>query len=181
MTRCFIAVLLFTVLIGCDASQHEFVTPTPELAEQEPQSLSTDETANGPLPAIVKLLPGEWGTSHSDEGFFESWENQGDTLLKGIGYQIDNKAVTFEETLMMKLENGHLAYIAMVADQNGSKAISFPLIEASDNHFQFYNPDHDYPQQITYDFVTDSLLIITISGLIDSIWDNQNISLMRQH
>ncbi|NJN42986.1 MAG: hypothetical protein HC811_12910 [Flammeovirgaceae bacterium] len=53
-------------------------------------------------------------------------------------------------------------------DQNEGKPIPFKKSFSDKSTFVFANPQHDFPQTITYSFQSKDDLTVTISGIIES-------------
>lgn len=110
----------------------------------------------------LKLLDGDW-TTYEGSLFNESWEVINDSLLKGVGFSLLGSDTVFSEKLLLKREGDSVYYGAMTGTNN-SYAF-FKLKEAKYRYWVFQNPDHDYPNIITYEFEDDTLLEAITSNI----------------
>jgi hypothetical protein len=53
-------------------------------------------------------------------------------------------------------------YEATVSDQNSGKPVRFKLIGLTDNKMIFFNPEHDFPKKVEYEFLDDNHLLATV-------------------
>ena len=95
---------------------------------------------------------------------FEDWEIVDSGHLKGIGYELKNGMRKDLEILALGYKAGVLTYTAIVAGQNEGKAIDFPLASYHDRTYIFENPDHDFPQKISYRLAALDTLKVRVSG-----------------
>jgi hypothetical protein len=54
--------------------------------------------------------------------------------------------------------------IFYIAQPNGGTAVLFKLVKINDNEAVFENPQHDFPQRITYQRMIDGSLLAAIEG-----------------
>ena len=98
-------------------------------------------------------LIGCWMTP--DGSAQEVWVADSDGGLSGFSVSIADNKVSFYETLTIRPgDDGALVY---TAHPSGQATTSFTATEMTENSVLFVNPDHDYPQQIRYTRVTESL------------------------
>ena len=71
------------------------------------------------------------------------------------------KTVAYEFIQIRVLDNGRLAY---VAKPSGQTEATFPLVSLTTNEFAFENPEHDFPQRISYRLVKPGELLARIEG-----------------
>ena len=91
-------------------------------------------------------LVGCWVTT--DKSAQEVWVIDNDGALAGFGVAVEDNTVVFYEVLSIKPSaNGTWAY---TAHPSGQTSTSFEAVDIGDNHVIFRNPDHDYPQEISY-------------------------------
>ncbi len=78
-------------------------------------------------------------------------------------YILTGEVVTIIEYLDITRNDDEIVYTASVPDQNQGSGIHF-IQTRSDDTFSFENPDHDFPQKIDYQMLTDTELIVKVSG-----------------
>lgn len=103
----------------------------------------------------LKILEGTWS---SIEGpvFNEYWAVENDTLLKGIGFTLNNRDTSFKETLKIYRSGQNVFYAAKVG--GNKNYVFFRMEEAGRGVWSFINPSYDYPNIIQYKMISDSLL-----------------------
>ena len=100
------------------------------------------DSAQGSLDWLV----GCWVTG--DNSSQEVWVADSDNLLIGFGVTIAAEKVAFYEVLTAKRnDKGEWIY---TAHPSGQESASFISVEFGQNEIVFANPDHDYPQKISY-------------------------------
>lgn len=115
-------------------------------------------------PASPQMLSGLW---KSDENivFYEQWEKLSDSEMTGIGFGLNHQDTIITERMRIALHDGRWCFFALVASQNSGKEIAFRMVDSTAGRLVFENPDHDYPNRITYDFHTDSSLTARIENM----------------
>ena len=68
---------------------------------------------------------------------------------------------------MIEERNGEVYYVPTVKTQNAGKAVEFKMTYSTDKEWVFENPQHDFPQKITYTMITGDSLVAEISGTIE--------------
>ncbi len=112
----------------------------------------------------LKQLQGTW-ESTDNIVFFEQWEILNDSSMRGLGFSINNNDTLFSEQLYLQLMDNRITYIAIVWDQNEARPVVFPLVRSTASKFVFEKPEHDYPNRIIYNFLTDSTLKVRIETM----------------
>ena len=91
-------------------------------------------------------LSGCWVTA--DQSSQEVWVVDSDKSLIGFSVALSAGKVVFYEVLSIKQnDDGLWTY---TAHPSGQASASFIAVETSQNSVVFANPDHDYPQEISY-------------------------------
>jgi hypothetical protein len=94
----------------------------------------------------LSWLAGCWATP--DKSAQEVWVIENDRSLLGFGIALANNSVSFYEILSIRQnDDGSFVY---TAHPSGQASASFIATEISATSVVFTNPDHDYPQEITY-------------------------------
>ncbi len=116
----------------------------------------------------LKLLEGQW-MEMNQNNYVETWKfGKGDTLLTGAGFSVRSGVFTRTEKLSIVKNDTSIYYLATVEGQNQGATISFKLMNMSDSTLVFENPNHDFPQQITYIFLNDSTISIKVGSIADT-------------
>ena len=112
--------------------------------------------------ADIHILEGEW-TSYEGTLFNESWHRINDSLMKGIGFNLNGTDTVFSEQLVIKRVGDSVFYGASVKEKD--RFVYFRLEEAGRGHWIFKNPNRDYPNIIEYKLKNDTLLETTTSNI----------------
>jgi hypothetical protein len=92
-------------------------------------------------------MVGCWGTADEGGSADECWlEPRGDTMM-GVHLDVSAGGRAFYEYLRIVASEGVIAYMA---SPMGSEPTAFHLISIDGQRAVFQNPDHDWPQRLTY-------------------------------
>ena len=136
-------ILLFLVIVSCK--------------DKESTEKDKIKTAN--------WLLGKWGTKTADGTLSENWKQLNDSTFQGESFFIKGKDTLHFESIILQQKGEQLFYNATVKGQNENKAVPFRLTLTSEKQLIFENPEHDYPQKITYNFINKDSLVTSISGI----------------
>ena len=110
-------------------------------------------------------LIGTWENKTSRGSLYETWTKVNDMELLGKSYMLKEKdTITFEKVQLIQKSNS-LFYIPIVKDQNNNQPVSFSLKKITDTEMVFENPEHDFPQLVSYTKITSDSLVAEISGM----------------
>lgn len=112
----------------------------------------------------AKWLIGSWKNKSAKTLDIETWKKLNDSIFLGRSYSLQGTDTVSSEHIRIEQHSGKLYYIPTVKNQNNGKAITFTLTSSSKNQLVFENPEHDFPQKITYSQITKDSLIAEISG-----------------
>ncbi len=90
----------------------------------------------------------KWVSRSGEAESFETWSKTSDDLYEGYASTVKDNVTTFEEKLKIQKTNSGIFYIADV--KHNPSAVSFRLASVTDKEVTFSNPEHDFPQKITY-------------------------------
>jgi hypothetical protein len=128
--------------------------------------------ADDPAPAAaglgaVAFLAGVW--QHEEDGRFreETWTAPRGDLMLGTNRTVRSGKKTQWEQLRLVAEDGEVTYWA---SPSGAPPTPFRLVEHAANRAVFANPEHDFPQRLTY--VRDGdRLSVRVEAQKDGEWD----------
>lgn len=109
-------------------------------------------------------LTGTWENKTPRGSVFETWSYRGGNSLSGKSYQIKEADTIIFETVTIQQENDQLLYTPTVTNQNNGKPVIFKSTYITESQLKFENPEHDFPQMITYTKITQDSLVAEISG-----------------
>lgn len=118
---------------------------------------------NQPI-TLAKWLIGSWKNQSAKTVDIETWKKLNDSTFIGRSYSLTGADTVSSEHIRMEQHKGKLYYIPTVKNQNGGKAVTFMLTSSNNKHVVFENPEHDFPQKITYTQITNDSLVAEISG-----------------
>lgn len=108
--------------------------------------LLTSACAHAPAPACGSF---DWliGTWASDDGNVEAWRRTSSTTLEGTNTTRRDGEVVFTETLRIEPGPDGLQYHA---SPQGQAPHAFALEACGETWARFSDPEHDWPQSLTY-------------------------------
>lgn len=117
-------------------------------------------------PALPGWLPGTWEQrTNTTANLLEIWVKKSNDEFTGKSVKINGRDTILLETITMVRSNESLFYIPTVSNQNQGKPVKFYCSRRQDSLLVFENPQHDFPQQISYKLITKDSIVATISGL----------------
>ena len=109
----------------------------------------------------VGWLAGCWETGSPQRLIQEQWTTpRGQTML-GMGRTVRDGRTIEYESIVIRIENGRLAYEAHPSGQPSAVFLSNPITEG---RVVFENPAHDFPQRIGYERRGDDALLAWVEG-----------------
>lgn len=112
----------------------------------------------------LQWLIGTWENKTVRGSIYETWTKKSDNEFAGKSFMKREKDTVIFENIRLVKENNHLFYIPAVKNQNGGLPIRFGLKTSSETHLVFENPEHDFPQIISYTKINSDSLVAEISG-----------------
>jgi hypothetical protein len=126
---------------------------------------STFAFALNQKPASLKdlaFLEGKWITENGGMTVEEIWSSPAGGMMVGVGKTMrGDKAVFFEFLRIEQRPGGEIVYIAA---PRGQGTTEFKLTGGDGKKFIFENPQHDFPQKITYEKIDADTVRASIAG-----------------
>ena len=113
----------------------------------------------------VEWLIGTWENKTSTGSIYETWSKIRDNELSGKSYMVKGKDTVVFENVRLVQEQDRLFYIPTVKDQNNGLPVRFAAKKISATQLVFENPQHDFPQIISYTKISLDSLVAEISGV----------------
>lgn len=138
-------------------------------------------SSHAPIPATdaFKWMLGSWQIQAGNSLIVEQWTVANDSTLSGRSFFIkDGKDTIPQETIELAFRKGEWYYIPIVQGQNEGKPVWFKLIHAKGQEFISENPEHDFPQRISYRRWKDQLFA-SIEGRKNGVFRKQNFDFTR--
>ncbi|OPC06274.1 hypothetical protein BAS09_01430 [Elizabethkingia ursingii] len=124
-------------------------------------------------------LIGTWENKTFRGSIYESWKKINENELAGKSYALKDADTIIFETVQLKQEGESLYYIPTVRNQNDGKPVSFKAYSVTDSKMVFGNPEHDFPQSVSYTKLSADSLVAEISGIKNGNVRNQTFPMKR--
>jgi hypothetical protein len=99
----------------------------------------------------LKWMIGSWKINTGNGIILEEWKIKDDSTFIGTSVFIKKGVDTIpQESIELSFRNGDWFYTPTVASQNNAQAIPFRVIFIKGTEFISENPEHDFPQRISY-------------------------------
>lgn len=113
--------------------------------------------------ASLAWLAGCWQTDGGDAGSGEHWMPPAGGTMFGVSRTVKNGKTVAHEFMQVRLNTeGKLVFIAL---PSGQKEATFVASAVGPDSVIFENPEHDFPQKVTYAMQADGLLQARIEGM----------------
>ncbi len=109
-------------------------------------------------------LIGTWENKTSRGSMYETWRRVDEKALAGRSYMLREKDTIVFENVQLVQEAAGVVYIPTVEGQNNGQPVRFPLTKLTATELVFENPEHDFPQVITYTKIHEDSLVASIAG-----------------
>jgi hypothetical protein len=107
-------------------------------------------------------LAGCWQAEPDEPGSGEHWLAPAGGTMLGVGRTVKNgKTVSHEFMQLRRNAEGELVYIAL---PSGQKEATFVATSVATESVIFENPEHDFPQKVTYRLQPGGRLLVRIEG-----------------
>lgn len=113
----------------------------------------------------AEWLIGTWENKTAKGSIFETWNKISDNEFSGKSYLVKEKDTVVFETIQVVQEQDLLFYIPLVKNQNNGLPVRFTGNTISETQLIFENPQHDFPQKISYTKFKSDSLVAEISGI----------------
>jgi hypothetical protein len=132
-----------------------------------------------PALAPVAWLTGAWVAGNVGEPRTEEhWIPPSGGSMIGVNRTtMEGRTVFFEYLRIERAEDGGLVYLA--SPKGRQPATPFRMVDSSPGRVIFENPDHDYPQRITYRRKGETRLVMRIEGEADGTFRTSEWELTR--
>ena len=123
----------------------------------------------------ISWLLGDWEAKKGPGYFIESWAKQNDSIWDGAGTYFDSTGRRLmSEQLQLLALNDTLWYLPTVSNQNNGKPVKFKEKSITASEVVFENLQHDFPQRIVYQKLSDSTMLAYIEGTVNGKLQRQD-------
>ena len=116
----------------------------------------------------AEWLIGTWENKTTRGSIYETWKKIHRDTFSGKSYALKDKDTVIFETIRMVQENTGVFYVPVVQNQNNGLPVQFKAKPVYKDELIFENPDHDFPQVISYKKIKADSLVAEISGVINN-------------
>lgn len=109
-------------------------------------------------------LIGNWGNASAEGELTEFWKKTNDSVYHGESYFVVKNDTVFSESIELEDAKGKLTYIVTTPEENDAKPVRFEMTTITNDSIVFENPQHDFPNKITYTKITNGSLVARIYG-----------------
>lgn len=121
-----------------------------------------DQPAPAPQLEKIAWLAGSWRMEKAGRVVEEQWLAPAAGLMLGLSRTVAKARVT--EFEFMQIREGPGGALFFVAQPSGQKEAAFQMASLSDSEIVFENPEHDFPQRITYTHLAEDSVLAAIEG-----------------
>jgi hypothetical protein len=112
--------------------------------------------------SMLSWLAGCWAAEGGEPGSGEHWMAPAGGTLLGVGRTVKRGATVEYEFLQIRTNaEGKLVYVALPSGQRGA---TFTATAVSDAAVTFENPEHDFPQRVSYRRIDRDRIAARIEG-----------------
>lgn len=126
----------------------------------------------------AKWLLGQWQNITPRGIMVENWHQVNDSTYAGKSYFLAGKDTLQAESISLQQRNGKLYYVPTVKNQNNGQPVKFTQL-LNQTFLVFENPEHDFPQKISYVQVKPDSLLAEISGMSKGMFRKQGFPMKR--
>lgn len=125
-----------------------------------------DADINSKDQALMNNIEGSYtsGAETDSSVYYETWIKVNDTTFNSVGFAMKKADTLFREEVVIYFGSVTKQYIPSVNNQNGGQPVIFTITEVTDTSFIAINPEHDFPQLISYSIKDKDSLIAFIEG-----------------
>ena len=108
-------------------------------------------------------LQGCWELSSGNRIVEEQWTRPRGGIMLGVGRTTRDGRLVEYETVVLREQDGRLAY---EAHPSGQESAVFLSTEVTDTRVVFENPAHDFPQRVGYELGSPDGLSVWVEGSV---------------
>ena len=122
--------------------------------------------------SLTTLAGGTWQMKTGKTFIGERWTQAGDNELKGFSFKTASKDTTILENVTLVRRGENIFYV--VKQPGEEQPVYFKLSDSNKKKFVFSNDQHDFPQRIVYQFVSQDSIHAWIDGHKDGKYAKQD-------
>ena len=126
-------------------------------------------------------LIGTWSGPSTEKGTnYETWKKYNDTTFVGSSFSIQHDDTIPSESIRLVQQGEEVSYVPTVEGQNSDLPVAFKLIFMDSVKMIFENKTHDFPQNISYQKISQDSLVAEISGTIKGTYHAEQFPMRRE-
>jgi hypothetical protein len=129
-----------------------------------------------PTLADLAWIAGCWESLGQGSWFQEQWMSPNGGTMLGMSRTVRDDSTLAYEFLRIHQESDGIYY---TSNPSGQEQASFKLVKVEAQKVEFENPDHDFPQKITYELDQKGNLNATISGHDKGAYKRVNFPMLK--
>ncbi|MBK0402448.1 hypothetical protein I5M27_05590 [Adhaeribacter sp. BT258] len=114
----------------------------------------------------MNWLTGRWENQREGIKTVEIWERKPVDEFQVRGFMLEGTDTLFAESIKVASKKRNIFYTVTIPDQNNGKPVAFKLTGNSGSELIFENPEHDFPQKITYQKAGPDSVLVQIEGVV---------------
>ncbi len=114
---------------------------------------------------VLDEMVGTW--KNQDGIHFERWRKVDSTHYLSDVYIVESKDTILQEVAKVYFSDKKWNFENWVKDQNNNQNVIFSAATWDDRNIAFKNPSHDFPTEIHYEVISDSIMTALILGKND--------------
>jgi len=138
-------------------------------------SLAQKPAQKSPTLADLAWLTGCWEGRQGEAIIEEVWSKPSGGTMLGFGRTVKGGKTTTFEFMQIRETNGTLTYMPQ---PEGGTRVDFPLKDSFAGKMTFENPEHDFPQRVSYE-PQGRLLLAAIEGTYKGKAERQEFLMRR--
>jgi hypothetical protein len=113
----------------------------------------------------LQWIVGTWVRQSDRSVTYETWRRINDRTYEGEGTRVSHAGgdTVFTESLLLAVMGGEVFYIAKV--EENVYPVAFRMTSLKEGVAVFENPDHDFPQRITYSHNSGGSMTVLVETL----------------
>ncbi|BAV07342.1 hypothetical protein SAMN05421788_10236 [Filimonas lacunae] len=114
----------------------------------------------------ARWILGVWQQKAGKRTQIEEWKQADDSTFTGRSYFLKGKDTVLLEQTTLEYRHQQLFYVPVVQGQNNEQPVRFTLTDIQIGKLVFENKEHDFPQKITYQRITQDSAVAEIAGML---------------
>jgi len=113
---------------------------------------------------------------------YETWHYVNDSTYQSTAYikKASGDSIP-QESVKLVYRAGKMFYIPTVPNQNNAQPVTFTITKIDAKGFVAENPEHDFPQRITYTLKSPGHLYALVDGTVNGKYRKEKFDMVENH